>query len=201
MASSKPSGSDANSGGDSANASKNGVNKPRLTAQQKRDNHINSESKRRDTIRDKFDRICEIVPGLEGKGRSEGVVLEQTNVFIDQQLVARRMMIAAIESLGGTVDPEHKAAIEHLSNWEPPKEESPQDDDGSPQLDANSPQTTASSPPAHGSSARTGSNAARARKRVSRARGGSSRARGGSSQAGGRASPDDNGPSQPAGSP
>src|SRR5206468_1851686 len=51
--------------------------RPRLTEQEKKTNHIASEQKRRMAIREGFDRLTEIVPGLEGQGRSESIVLKK----------------------------------------------------------------------------------------------------------------------------
>ncbi|KAK8000305.1 hypothetical protein PG990_012905 [Apiospora arundinis] len=65
-----------------------GDEKPRLTEEEKKQNHIASEQKRRQAIRDGFDRLCELVPGLEGQGRSEGLVLKRTVEYMREQLGA-----------------------------------------------------------------------------------------------------------------
>lgn len=78
--------------------------KPRLTDQEKKNNHIASEQKRRAAIREGFDRLTELVPGLEGQGRSESIVLQKTVDFIHTQLQERQNLIAEIESRGGRVD-------------------------------------------------------------------------------------------------
>lgn len=78
--------------------------KPRLTDQEKKNNHIASEQKRRAAIREGFDRLTELVPGLEGQGRSESVVLQKTVDFIHLKLQERQSLIAEIESKGGRVD-------------------------------------------------------------------------------------------------
>lgn len=78
--------------------------KPRLTEQEKKNNHIASEQKRRAAIREGFDRLTELVPGLEGQGRSESVVLRKTVEFIRMKLQERRELIAEIERIGGRVD-------------------------------------------------------------------------------------------------
>ncbi|KAF8477356.1 hypothetical protein BDZ91DRAFT_638645, partial [Kalaharituber pfeilii] len=49
----------------------------RLTEQEKKNNHIASEQKRRNAIREGFDRLTELIPGCEGQGRSEGMVLNR----------------------------------------------------------------------------------------------------------------------------
>lgn len=78
--------------------------KPRLTDQEKKNNHIASEQKRRAAIREGFDRLTELVPGLEGQGRSESVVLQKTVDFMHLKLQERHNLIAEVESKGGHVD-------------------------------------------------------------------------------------------------
>lgn len=78
--------------------------KPRLTEQEKKNNHIASEQKRRAAIREGFDRLTELVPGLEGQGRSESIVLKKTVDFMHMKLLERQELIAEIESRGGRID-------------------------------------------------------------------------------------------------
>lgn len=78
--------------------------KPRLTEQEKKNNHIASEQKRRAAIREGFDRLTELVPGLEGQGRSESIVLKKTVEFMRAQLQERRDLVSEIENRGGRVD-------------------------------------------------------------------------------------------------
>lgn len=78
--------------------------KPRLTEQEKKNNHIASEQKRRAAIREGFDRLTELVPGLEGQGRSESIVLRKTVDFIHLQLQERQELIAEIKHRGGRID-------------------------------------------------------------------------------------------------
>lgn len=107
--------------------------KPRLSEHEKKANHIASgnqfphssciyfipeilapvinanhpslaEQKRRQAIREGFDRLTELVPGLEGQGRSESVVLKKTVDYMRAQLEERRRLVARIEELGGHVD-------------------------------------------------------------------------------------------------
>ncbi|KAJ5088664.1 hypothetical protein N7456_012280 [Penicillium angulare] len=87
-------------------ASKSGQDKekPRLTDQEKKNNHIASEQKRRAAIREGFDRLTELVPGLEGQGRSESIVLQKTVDFIHLKLQERHNLIAEVENKGGRVD-------------------------------------------------------------------------------------------------
>lgn len=62
------------------------------------------EQKRRLAIREGFDRLTELVPGLEGQGRSESVVLKKTVDYMRLQLEERRRLVARIEELGGHVE-------------------------------------------------------------------------------------------------
>ncbi|KAJ9492207.1 hypothetical protein VN97_g1061 [Penicillium thymicola] len=90
--------------GTSKHGSAQDKDKPRLTDQEKKSNHIASEQKRRAAIREGFDRLTELVPGLEGQGRSESIVLQKTVDFIHVKLQERHDLIAEIESKGGRVD-------------------------------------------------------------------------------------------------
>lgn len=78
--------------------------KPRLTEQEKKSNHIASEQKRRAAIREGFDRLTELVPGLEGQGRSESIVLNKTVEFMRLKLRERQELIAEVEGRGGRID-------------------------------------------------------------------------------------------------
>lgn len=82
--------------------------KPRLTEQEKKNNHIASEQKRRAAIREGFDRLTELVPGLEGQGRSESIVLNKTVDFMRAQMREREELIAEIERNGGRVGEEFR---------------------------------------------------------------------------------------------
>ncbi|KAH8728344.1 hypothetical protein GQ44DRAFT_609358 [Phaeosphaeriaceae sp. PMI808] len=78
----------------------NPADRPRLTEAQKKENHIRSEQKRREAIREGFDRLASIVPGMEGQGRSEAVVLEATVRYLREQIVARNKIIAEAQLRG-----------------------------------------------------------------------------------------------------
>ncbi|KAF2032915.1 hypothetical protein EK21DRAFT_59572 [Setomelanomma holmii] len=78
----------------------NAADRPRLTEAQKKENHIRSEQKRREAIREGFDRLASIVPGMEGQGRSEAVVLEATVKYLREQIVARNKIIANAQARG-----------------------------------------------------------------------------------------------------
>ena len=74
--------------------------KPRLTEQEKKNNHIASEQKRRQAIRDGFDRLANLVPGLQGLGRSENIVLSGTLDYLKANLVTYGDLLAEAERQG-----------------------------------------------------------------------------------------------------
>ena len=74
--------------------------KSRLTEQEKKNNHIASEQKRRQAIRDGFDRLANAVPGMEGQGRSEAVVLQATVEYMKQQLAERKLLLDQARTAG-----------------------------------------------------------------------------------------------------
>ncbi|MCJ1231790.1 hypothetical protein MMC12_008469 [Toensbergia leucococca] len=84
--------------------SANTPDKARLTEQEKKNNHISSEQKRRAAIRDGFDRLAELVPGLQGQGRSEGMVLTKVVEYAKKQLEERETLIKRLEAKGGVVE-------------------------------------------------------------------------------------------------
>ncbi|KAK3330333.1 hypothetical protein B0H66DRAFT_57553 [Apodospora peruviana] len=92
--------------------------KPRLTDEEKKANHIASEQKRRQAIREGFDRLAEIVPGLSGQGRSEAVVLRATVKYLVEQLRRRKALIELRESEGKVVDEKYKVGLEELDEYE-----------------------------------------------------------------------------------
>jgi len=77
-----------------------GADRPRLSEAQKKENHIRSEQKRREAIREGFDRLAAIVPGMEGQGRSEAVVLEATIKYMREKIVERQDIIAKAREMG-----------------------------------------------------------------------------------------------------
>lgn len=78
----------------------NAADRPRLTEAQKKENHIRSEQKRREAIREGFDRLAATVPGMEGQGRSEAVVLEATIKYMREKIVERQEIIATAQAQG-----------------------------------------------------------------------------------------------------
>lgn len=56
-----------------------------LTEEQRKKNHIRSENRRRDNIREKFDILVNLVPSLDPKeNRSEHVILMKTAKYIEE---------------------------------------------------------------------------------------------------------------------
>jgi hypothetical protein len=76
------------------------ADRPRLTEAQKKENHIRSEQKRREAIRDGFDRLASIVPGMEGQGRSEAVVLGGAIKLMREKIMEREGIIASAKEKG-----------------------------------------------------------------------------------------------------
>ena len=74
--------------------------KPRLTEQEKKNNHIASEQKRRRAIREGFDRLANIVPGMTGQGRSENLVLQATLDHLKKQLDDYRQLVEEAKMKG-----------------------------------------------------------------------------------------------------
>lgn len=85
------------------------ADKPRLTDDQKKTNHITSEQNRRNFLRSQFDRLADAVPGAKGKARSEALVLERLVDYGHAQLEEGRKTIEQIETRGGVVDEKLKA--------------------------------------------------------------------------------------------
>jgi hypothetical protein len=87
--------------------------KPRLTEQEKKNNHIASEQKRRQAIREGFDRLATIVPGMEGQGRSENLVLQSTIDYMKAQIEEYQRLKAEAEAAGMDVSSLEIEGIEH----------------------------------------------------------------------------------------
>ncbi|KAK9459621.1 uncharacterized protein V1516DRAFT_687355 [Lipomyces oligophaga] len=78
-----------------------------LTAEEKKANHIASEQKRRQAIRDGFDKLTDIVPGLtKSQGRSEAIVLQKTLEYLKQELQRNQQLTQQVQDLGGQIPPE-----------------------------------------------------------------------------------------------
>lgn len=80
------------------------ADKPRLTEQEKKNNHIQSEQKRRQAIREGFDDLAELIPGLKGQGRSEAIVLEGATANIRKLLAERHRLMTRVGERGLNLD-------------------------------------------------------------------------------------------------
>lgn len=76
------------------------ADKPRLSEQEKKNNHIASEQKRRQAIREGFDEIADLTPGLSGHGRSEAMVLEGASRFLKSLLAERWKLLQQAQEQG-----------------------------------------------------------------------------------------------------
>jgi len=83
-----------------ANNNGSDADRPRLSAQAKKENHIASEKKRRLAIREGFDRICDIVPGMTGRGRSEAEVLAATVTHMEGLVDEKEALRAKAREMG-----------------------------------------------------------------------------------------------------
>jgi len=95
--------------------------RPRLTEAQKKENHIRSEQKRREAIREGYDRLAAIVPGMAGQGRSEALVMEATLKEMRKHIEKRQDLIMAAKKKGMDVtswelDPQTVEACEAQKN-------------------------------------------------------------------------------------
>ncbi|USW53720.1 Putative myc-type, basic helix-loop-helix (bHLH) domain-containing protein [Septoria linicola] len=78
--------------------------KARLTEEQKKRNHIESEKKRREAIRNGFDRLSTIVPGMQGQARSEAIVLAATVDHMRALLQQKEQIQAAATAKGWSLE-------------------------------------------------------------------------------------------------
>jgi hypothetical protein len=70
-----------------------------LTEEQKRSNHIMSEQKRRNLIKQGFDDLCELVPDLKGGGYSKSAVLLQSADWLENLLKGNELLRNILASL------------------------------------------------------------------------------------------------------
>ncbi|RDW75562.1 hypothetical protein BP5796_06383 [Coleophoma crateriformis] len=70
-----------------------------LTEDQKRENHIKSEQKRRTLIREGFDDLGELVPGLRGGGFSKSAVLVMAADWLEDLLKGNEILKSRIKDL------------------------------------------------------------------------------------------------------
>ncbi|KAB8754765.1 hypothetical protein FH972_026554 [Carpinus fangiana] len=108
----------------SASPSAGGIEKPRLSEQEKKSNHIASEQKRRQAIREGFDEIADIVPGYKGQGRSEAIVLQGSTAYLRSLLAERHRLVQQARERGIDTSPFElddqtmKIAAAHAANEE-----------------------------------------------------------------------------------
>jgi hypothetical protein len=57
---------------------------PQLSEEKKKSNHIASEQRRRQNIRDGFNQLVEIVPSLTNSQKSEAIILQKTAEYLEQ---------------------------------------------------------------------------------------------------------------------
>ncbi|OJJ47126.1 hypothetical protein ASPZODRAFT_151680 [Penicilliopsis zonata CBS 506.65] len=79
-----------------------------LSEEQKRTNHILSEQKRRNLIRQGFDDLCQLVPSLRGGGFSKSAMLTQAADWLEEVLQGNeilRSQLAELKSMNGLVMP------------------------------------------------------------------------------------------------
>lgn len=76
------------------------ANRENLSEEQKRENHIKSEQKRRTLIKEGFDDLCHIVPGLRGGGFSKSTMLGMTAEWLEDMLKGNQELDAQLAALG-----------------------------------------------------------------------------------------------------
>lgn len=79
-----------------------GDGKIRLTVDEKKKNHIESEKKRRVAIRAQFERLSRFVPDCAGKARSEAFVLQKTVEMLKNALATKEELRKEKYDLGWT---------------------------------------------------------------------------------------------------
>jgi hypothetical protein len=72
-----------------------------LTEEQKRENHIKSEQKRRTLIREGFEDLGELVPGLKGGGFSKSAVLIMAADWLEELIHGNGILQHRLDQLGG----------------------------------------------------------------------------------------------------
>lgn len=72
-----------------------------LTEEQKRTNHILSEQKRRNLIRQGFDDLCALVPGLRGGGFSKSAMLTEAANWLEEMLRGNEILRAQLAEMSG----------------------------------------------------------------------------------------------------
>jgi heteromeric Ino2p/Ino4p transcription factor len=103
-----------------ADSSKNGINKPKgtrkrssiLTQDQKKKHHIESEHKRRQAIRDAFQKLVDIVPGLEPSDlRSEALILNKSTEYLTELYEQYLQLVERLKAQNVEVDDTLKLTV------------------------------------------------------------------------------------------
>ena len=81
----------------------NKPSKARLTSDQKNTNHREAENKRRDGLREQYEKLAQQVPGAENDSKSEERLLSKTADYVEEQIVAVRKLIAEYDAKGMAV--------------------------------------------------------------------------------------------------
>ncbi|KAF3911539.1 hypothetical protein ABW20_dc0109271 [Dactylellina cionopaga] len=79
-----------------------GPKRENLSEAQKRENHIQSEQKRRNLIREGFDDLCNLVPELRGGGYSKSAILIHAANFLEHIEEGNKTLQLRVKQLGGT---------------------------------------------------------------------------------------------------
>ncbi|KAI9843855.1 MAG: hypothetical protein M1838_002427 [Thelocarpon superellum] len=77
------------------------TNRENLTEEQKRSNHILSEQKRRNLIKQGFDDLCDLVPDLRGGGYSKSAMLVQAADWLEDMLKGNAELRTLLASFDG----------------------------------------------------------------------------------------------------
>lgn len=72
-----------------------------LTEAQKRENHIRSEQKRRTVIKEGFDDLCDLVPGLRGGGFSKSTILTMAGDWLEEILKGNERLAEQLNAFEG----------------------------------------------------------------------------------------------------
>ncbi|KAH8178035.1 helix-loop-helix DNA-binding domain-containing protein [Sarocladium implicatum] len=70
-----------------------------LSEEQKRENHIKSEQKRRTLIKEGFDDLCDLIPGLQSRGLSKSTMLSMTAEYLEQLLEGNKELSEQLAAL------------------------------------------------------------------------------------------------------
>jgi hypothetical protein len=74
--------------------------KENLSEEQKRENHIKSEQKRRTLIKEGFDNLCDLVPGLKGGGFSKSTMLTMAAEWLEKMIQGNDQLKERLEGMG-----------------------------------------------------------------------------------------------------